>query len=265
MLTIREILAYLCVKYHGSWEDIRKAIAGKERVDEEEAKEALSSLHFNYVTLIDDNYPDVFKHSYCPPFLFFYKGNLKILSKPKKVSIIGSRDMTSYGKDVLNKLFSEIKALPESADLAVVSGMAKGVDSESERIALKAGIPIVSVLGSGLNTCYPETSKDLFESGEDTHLLISEYPDTEPPNKENFPMRNRLIASLGDALLVIEAKEASGTSITVKFALDNGKEILCVPSSILSEKKLCNELIRDGANVVLEGKDVISALKKPEA
>ena len=263
MLSIRQILAYLCLKYEGEWQKVRDAIGNKEIVEEDTAKNVLASLKDDFVTIIDSDYPDCLKHSFCPPFVVFYRGDFSLMNKKYRLGVIGSRKMTSYGQEVVQKLIKELSLTEEKRDMVVVSGMAKGIDSEAERVALSCSIPAISVLGNGLDICYPPTSSDLFPSPEHKdRLVVSEYPAGVKPVPEHFPKRNRLIAAIIDSLLVVEADIHSGSSITVKMALENGKDVIAVPSSILTDKQLPNSIIHDGAGVCLSADDIIMSLRK---
>jgi DNA processing protein len=261
MISMRQVLIYFSVKYGGDWDRIREAISRKERVSDEEALAAIKDIRSNTVTLIDEDYPLFLKQSFCPPFVLYYKGNLQLTAAKCKLGVIGSRDISDYGEKTIDKLIPETASLLKEA--VVISGMAKGVDSEAERKALACHLPTISVLGCGIDVCYPSSSQDVYGADKSSNLLISEYPDGTKPQKEFFPQRNRIIAGLLDALLIIEADEKSGTAITVKYALEAGKDIICVPSSILTSKQLCNALIKDGAGLVTCGADIAAALSKP--
>jgi DNA processing protein len=261
MVTMRDILVYLSVSFLGDWGKIREALVNKIKVSDEEVMKVVGGVKNSYITLIDDDYPPCLKNVYRPPFVLYFKGNREVLNTKYKLGCIGSRDCSDYGVTSAGKVLKE--ALAGEKDLAVVSGMAKGIDSECERMAMTEKRRIISVLGCGLNVCYPSDSKDVYEySSGENGLLISEYPNDVKPEKENFPMRNRIIAGLIDSLLVVEASLMSGTAITVKMALEGGKDILCIPSPITSEKNLTNELIKDGAEICLSGEDILSSLKR---
>jgi DNA processing protein len=262
MLTMREVLVYFSLKYQGDWLQIRNAIANREKVTDEEAQEVLKKVTSLTMTLIDDNYPFYLKQAYRPPFVLFYKGEINLLSSPYKLGVIGSRNNTEYGAKCIEKLLGELNAA--QSGITVISGMARGIDSLAEREAIQLGMNVVSVLGSGVDICYPDSSSDVygFSSNSPKGLLISEYPDGVQPLAEHFPARNRIIASLIDSLLIVEAAEKSGTSITAKLALEENKDILCVPSSILGENQFTNELIKDGAIMCMDGKDLFDSLSR---
>lgn len=138
----------------------------------------------------------------------------------------------------------------------IISGMALGVDAISHRTAIYNGGKTIAVLGSGINYPYPKRNRDIYDVLKENHLVISEYPGSLPPKKEYFPIRNRLIAGLSKRLLVTEAKLKSGTMITVNYALNQGKDVYAVPSSLDSENIGCNHLIQLGASLFLNVDDL---------
>ena len=260
MISMRQVLIYLSLKYKGDWRGIRDAIANKERVIDGEALPLLASLKENTITLLDDDYPLNLKQAFRPPFVLYYRGNKKLLSERHKLGIIGSRENSEYAAKAIETIVGSVAE--KEPDVVLISGMAKGCDFLAEQSALKHKLRTVSVLGNGLDICYPSSSKEVYEADKENNLLISEYPCGVEPASEHFPERNRLIASLIDSLLIGEGEERSGTAITVRFALDEGKDILCLPTGIFSHKNLCNLLIRDGAYLCMNGEDVLQSLHK---
>jgi len=176
------------------------------------------------------------------------------------LSVIGSRRMSAYGKRVCEQLIEGLAGYP----IAIVSGLALGLDSVAHESALKASLPTIAVLPSGLgeSVIYPAThrplAKRILESG---GALISEYGASEKPREWSFAARNRIVAGLSRATLVIEAAERSGTSITTRLALDYNRDVLAVPHPIGSESGLgTNSLIRSGATLIRSTKDILEAL-----
>lgn len=261
MLTMREVLIYFSVKYNGDWEKIKNALVVKEIVTEADGKEVLSKIPCKTLTFIDSNYPECLKQAYRPPFVLYYEGNVELLTARKKLGVIGSRRNSSYGEEVTNKLISGIAE--KNGGFTVVSGMANGIDSIAERCAINSGLNIISILGSGIDVCYPASSKDIYEySKTDKGLLLSELPPKNKPIGSNFPMRNRILSGIIDTLLIVEAKQRSGTSITARLSLEDNKDILCVPRDITSPYKLTNCLIREGAISCLSPEDIIEAMDR---
>ena len=184
--------------------------------------------------------------------MLFYYGDISWTHIPKyrPIAVIGSRKCSEYGVNATRKIVSEI-----ADEFPILSGLALGIDAIAAEETIKAGGKTIAVIGSGLDICYPSENKELYKVIKENHLLISEYPDGTPPNPDSFPMRNRIIAGLADTVIVTEAGFRSGTSITVNFALMEGKNILCVPYPLNSEST-CNRLIKEGAFMVENGQDV---------
>lgn len=251
----REILIYLSLKYEGDWDDIYKHIDNKLPLDDEEAEELLKGVKSNFITILDENYPIELKNIRHPPFVLYYYGDITLLDGiDKNIAVIGSRDCSEYGTKMTNILVKDI-----CARYAIVSGMARGIDTIAAECSINNGGRTIAVLGSGIDYPYPLRNKKLYETIKKNHLVISEYPGECLPKPSTFPCRNRLIAALCRALLVTEAYERSGTLITVDFAYGQ-KDVLCVPYRG-DENSACNELIKQGAYLVQTGQDIIEALE----
>ncbi len=255
-LNAKTILLFLSLKYKGDWESIYEAIRKKEKFSREEALEAEKNIKCNVLAITDDEYPEALKSCFKPPFILYYYGDLNCIQKECRcVSYIGSREASSYGK----KMAEEISGELASRNYTIVSGMAKGIDGAATRAALNAGGKAVGVLGSGIDVCYPMENQDIYDRLKREGLLISEYPPGVKPNKDNFPLRNRIIASLSKLTIVGEADKKSGTLITVGYALEGGKEVGCLPYRA-DENSACNTLIRDGASMITCIDDVLNLL-----
>ncbi len=175
--------------------------------------------------------------------------------------VVGPRHYTEYGKMVCEKLISELAGHP----ICIVSGLAFGIDSIAHRAALRAKLPTIAFPGSGLDETiiYPQShihlAKDILENG---GALISEFEDNFGIHKFMFPQRNRLIAGIADAVLIIEAREKSGTTITARLATDYDREVCAVPGSIFSQNsEVTHRLIKSGARVVTSANDILEALR----
>lgn len=194
-----------------------------------------------------------------PPEWLFLKGGLPPEETPS-VSIIGSRNASSYGLRMAEYFSQELGR----RNVPVISGLAAGVDCAAQAAAVTAGGKAYAVLGCGVNICYPAENYELFrglsENGEGG--VISEYPPDSPPVKMHFPERNRIIAALGDILLVMESRgPKSGSQITVTQALDQGKTVFALPGRITDPlSRGCNELIRDGAFILTTPSDLLRYL-----
>lgn len=224
------------------------------------ASQDLNKLYTDYkqrgirwLTLLDVRYPDDLRQIHAPPILLFYKGEVGLLQR-KKLSIVGSRKSTWYGRAVLRRL------LPTCVpDYVIVSGLARGVDTYAHKETLRLGGSTIAVLASGLNQVYPSENSALQTEIGTHHLLLSEHPVHRRPLKHHFPMRNRLLAGLSDAVIVIEAEARSGSVMTAHSALDEGREVFCVPGNITSPLSAgANHLIQEGAHCLYD----VSLLKE---
>lgn len=201
-------------------------------------------------------YPAILKEIKNYPAELFYKGNIDIL-KRRCVSIVGSRGTTSYGRNTAVKIAGNAA----EAGLAVVSGMARGIDTCAHRGALDAGGDTVAVLGCGVDICYPAENKKLKECIEKDGLVISEYPPGTGPQKYHFPQRNRIISGLSELTVVVQAGNSSGALITAELAAEQGRDVCAVPGNIDSQYNMGNnKLIKDGAFPVINVRDVLELM-----
>jgi DNA processing protein len=256
MIKGRDIIIFLAVKYKGDWNAIYQAIKQKELVEEPDVKQALASIKCHVVTIIDEDYPEALKKIYKPPFVLFYYGDLGLAHMMEKsIAVIGSRLPSSYGQTMTKKITHEL--IEEG--LIIVSGLAKGIDATAHQTTLQYGGKTIAILGSGIENCYPKENLTLYEAIKEGHLLLSEYPHYALPDKQNFPWRNRIIAGLSNGVFVAEAKQKSGTLITVGYALYLGKDVYVLPHQANTDNST-NQLIKDGAILVESGKDILEQL-----
>lgn len=209
------------------------------------------------ITIWDSNYPNLLREIYDPPVILFVKGSLKEFDN-LCFAVVGSRKVTDYGRRVTEKFSYELASL----GITIVSGMARGVDSLAHRSALKADGRTVAVLGSGLLRIYPPENRALAEEIAERGALISEFFPEEPPKRENFPRRNRIISGMSIGVLVTEASLKSGALITATYALEQGREVFAVPGNINSENSQgTNSLIKRGAKLVQSVEDILEEIK----
>ena len=176
------------------------------------------------VNLCDKNYPEALKNIYDPPITLFYKGDIK-LANTDCVSIVGSRNASTYGKETSFKIGNDLA----KKGYTVVSGLAQGIDAEAHKGALDTKGKTIAVVGTGLDMVYPLENSRLCKKIEEEGLVLSEYVVGTKPNAMNFPARNRIISGLSDNLIVVEAALRSGALITVDLALEQGKNVYAVP------------------------------------
>ncbi len=220
--------------------------------------EKANELGAEIVTYIDERYPEKLKNIYQPPAVLYVLGNADILNDIIFTGMVGARRSDSYGIRMAETIAAQIG----QTGVGVVSGGAIGIDAASHRGALRAKAPTVAVLGSGLDKLYPKENIKLFEEIiENGGAVISEYPFGTEPLAGNFPRRNRIIAGLSTALVVVRAAKRSGSLITAGQALDGGVTVFSVPGNI--DDRLSggtNELIRDGAIPLLSPMEVVDEL-----
>jgi DNA processing protein len=205
----------------------------------------------------DSAYPQLLRELHDPPSVLHVRGEESRLLAEPSVAIVGARSCSSYGAQVARELARELTR----AGIVVVSGLARGIDGEAHRGALEAGGATVAVLGCGIDRDYPAAHASLARRITETGLIVSEYPPGTEPAPWRFPARNRIIAGLSRATVVVEARERSGALITADFALELGREVFAVPGEITAALSAgTNHLIRQGAAPLLSPDDVLGAL-----
>jgi len=209
------------------------------------------------VTLADSEYPQALLDQEDPPLLLYAKGRLALFNQPA-VSIVGSRNATRQG-EANAEAFAEALS---GAGIAVVSGLALGIDAAAHRGALKGSASTIAVIGTGPDRIYPARNQDLARTIAEYGLIVSEFPVGMPPLAANFPRRNRVIAGLGLGCLVVEAAERSGSLITARLAAEAGRDVFAIPGSIHSPlSRGCHALIRQGAKLVESAQDILEELR----
>lgn len=199
-------------------------------------------------------YPRRLKAIYDPPIVLYYRGTLPDFDKLPTIGVVGTRHPSVYGRQAAKRLGGEIAA----AGGLVVSGLAEGIDGAAMEAALSAGFPAVGVLGCGADVVYPRKHKALFQETERLGCILSEYAPGSPPLGWHFPRRNRIISGLSCGVLVVEAPERSGSLLTAKHALEQGRDVFVVPGNVDMESfRGSNRLLRSGAIAVSSGRDVM--------
>ena len=236
----------------------------KHQVEPDKLLENLNREKIKTLTIDDSAYPKLLKQIYDPPLLLYYRGDLDATSD-FSLAIVGTRKFTAYGQQVTEKITRELIA----NGLAIVSGLALGIDTLAHLAAMDASGRTIAVLGSGLDrqNIYPSQNRYLADKIQ-AHggLILSEYPLGTMPLKHHFPQRNRLISGMSLGTLVIEAGEKSGSIITAMHALDQNRDVFAVPGNIYSAYSAgTNSLIKLGAKLVSGAKDIIESLNLAEA
>ncbi|GAA5164405.1 DNA-processing protein DprA [Viridibacterium curvum] len=208
------------------------------------------------LTLADSVFPQALLQTADPPTLLYAKGRVALLNTPG-LAVVGSRNATAQGLSNA-EAFSRVLA---EAGLAVVSGLALGIDTAAHQGALAARGPTVAVVGTGADRIYPARNASLARRIAEEGLLISEFALGTPSAAHNFPRRNRIIAGLSRGVLVVEAAVGSGSLITARLATEQGREVFAIPGSIHSPlSKGCHQLIKQGAKLVESAQDVLEEL-----
>jgi DNA processing protein len=208
------------------------------------------------VPISDAAYPARLREIFDPPIVLFARGRLELL-KSILLGVVGTRRPTAYGMAAAERLSADLA----QAGLAIVSGMARGVDTAAHRAALDVGGETVAVFGCGVDLVYPAENRKLALEIAEKGLIVSEFPMGSPAYPQNFPIRNRIISGVGVGVLVVEGAQYSGSAITAKMALDQQREVFAVPGNITSKMSWGpNLLIKQGAKLVQEWNDVLVEL-----
>jgi DNA processing protein len=217
----------------------------------------LRALGFRFVARSDAAFPPLLDRIHDPPPGLFLRGDAEtdLLSRPA-VAVVGARACSAYGRQVARSIGRDLAA----AGLVVVSGLARGIDADAHRGALESGGPTVAVLGCGIDRDYPAANRELARQIGAAGLVVSEYAPGVEPAPWRFPARNRIVAGLCAATVVVEARERSGALITADFALEEGREVFAVPGEITSALSAgTNALLRLGANPLTRAGDVLES------
>lgn len=232
------------IKHFSAWENVKKQI------------ELLRMEDARIVTFDSPEYPAMLRQIDDAPAVLFVKGQIQDEDR-FAIAIVGSRQTTSYGRLVAERLSSELAI----AGFTIVSGMARGIDTISHMGSLQSGGRTIAVLGSGIDKVYPPENRSLMERIARSGYVVSEYPFGTDPSRENFPRRNRLISGLSLGVVVVEAAVGSGALITARSALEQNREVFAVPANINSPTSAgTNELIKSGAKLIQKSDDIIEEL-----
>lgn len=229
--------------------------AGRKRYDR------LRERGISFLPYWDSAYPSRLKNIVDAPVALYQKGRLPEDAQ-KAVAIIGARECSGYGRETARCFAAGLAR----AGVTIISGMARGVDGIAGEAALEVGGSSVAVLGCGVDICYPPENKKLYERLEREGCLLSEYPPGTQPAAALFPPRNRIISGLADLVLVTEARDKSGTLITVDMALEQGRDVFAVPGRITDScSRGCNRLIGNGAGAAISVPQLLEVLQMPFA
>lgn len=244
--------------FPGLSENTRALLEKKDLYAASRIVEACEKYQINIITYHDEQYPNVLREIQDPPVLLYYQGTLPDWNKYLSIGIVGTRKMTAYGLHFAYKIAYEMT----SADTIVISGMASGIDGVAAAAAIAAKGKTVAILGSGLDCAYPSHHRRLKDLIVKNGAVLSEYPPGTKIKPYHFPIRNRLISGISQGTLVVEAGVGSGSLITARLAKKQGREIYAIPANVGSDvAEGTNELLREGASMILESEDVLERYK----
>jgi DNA processing protein len=251
LVGLLRILGVPPAKHHGLADEARSAAAA--------ALASGAGLGIAAVAWFDPRYPALLNCVNDPPPVVWARGEAAVLARPA-VAIVGSRAATTYAIEVGARLAGELAA----RGIVVVSGLARGVDSAAHQGCLDAGGPTIAVLGSGVDHIYPPEHESLAETIASTGVVVSELGPGARPLPEHFPLRNRIISGISLAVVVVEASEKSGSLITARCAMEQGRDVMAVPGSVLTGRNRGSHgLLKDGAKVVETADDILEELGWP--
>lgn len=236
---------------------VESLLAVRRELNPQVELEQVIARGYDVYTWDDTNYPANLRMTPQPPPILYARGQIKRQDE-LAVAIVGTRQISSYGREVAHLLGSELA----QHGVTIVSGLAIGVDAIAHQAALDAGGRTIAVLGSGIDQIYPLTNSKLARRIIEQGALVSEYPLGTKPEASNFPPRNRIISGLSLAVVVVEAAKRSGALITARFAAEQGRDVLAVPGSILNpSSEGCNQLIQDGAMPIVSANGLLERLQ----
>jgi len=228
----------------------------KDKLNLEEELERVERAEARVITWEDKEYPPQLEHIYAPPPILYIRGEIRPQDE-WAVAVVGTRRPTAYGRAATQRL---VQALVRHG-LTIVSGLARGIDTEAHLACLEAGGRTIAVLGSGIDVIYPSEHRHIAARIAENGAIITECPVGTAPAGKNFPVRNRIISGMSLGTLITEAPERSGALITAGYALEEGREVFAVPGSIFSPQSFeTNRLIQRGAKLVATVEDILEEL-----
>ncbi len=211
----------------------------------------------NFITFEDERYPKSLKNLEDFPLMLYYRGNLENINFDKTLAVVGSRNASESAKlNVKNLIQGFI-----NTDIVIISGLASGIDAAAHQNALLNNLKTIAVIGSGLKYKYPSQNEKLYNEIEEKGLIFSEYPYEFQALPQNFPQRNRIVTGLSKGVIIAEARIKSGAMISARFALEQGKELMCIPGNISNPNtEGIYKLIKNGASIVTEPDDILNVM-----
>jgi len=233
-------------------------ISKKKGVNPEQTLELVLKKGINILTYDDERYPYMLRQISNPPMTLYYKGDLFSCNLDRTVAFVGSRKASYEGKESVKRVISNLA----NTDICIVSGLATGIDAISHKSAIENNLKTIGVIASGLDHIYPSGNKALYEQIENGNgAVVTEYYPTFEPLQFRFPQRNRIVTGLSYGTVVGEAAIKSGALISANLALEQGRELMCIPGAINNiNTEGIYKLLKDGATMVTKGEDILNAL-----
>jgi DNA processing protein len=240
---------------------IEQIMSQKGAISPQEVLAKYLQINSDFWTPVDREYPRLLLEIPSPPPILYYRGIVDLaenLGNKPAIAIVGTRYPTRYGRDWTRKLSRTLT----KQGFTIVSGMAAGIDTEAHQACLEAGGRTIAVLGTGIDIVYPHNNSQLYHKIQQQGLVLSEYPPGTKPDKKNFPPRNRIIAGLSRAVLIMEAPQRSGALITARYANEFCRDVYVLPGSLDNEQALgCLNLLNNGAHVILGENELLEMLE----
>ena len=234
----------------------QEIVAARPRVDPDDELKRLQQAGVRVLTWHDSEYPARLKEISDPPPVLYVKGSF-LPADERALAVVGTRSPTSYGREAAANLTADLA----KNGITIVSGLARGIDGIAHRAALDSGGRTIAVVANGLDIYYPREHEQLSRQIQDQGAVVSEYPLGVRPDPRGFPRRNRLISGMSLGTLVVEAAEGSGARWTVYHALEQDREVFCVPGSIFSPaSRFTNRMIQEGAKLASSHTDILEEL-----
>ena len=231
------------------------------KTTKEQAEQIVADCEKNGIGIMtwdDESYPAMLRHIYNPPCVLFYRGDVSLLHEQVILTVVGARKASDYSRKAANFLCSDLAR----HGVLIASGCALGIDAAAHWAAVNVGKPTIGVMGCGVDFDYPKENRQLKERIVQNGLLLSEYFPGTNPYPAHFPARNRILAGIGEAVLVVEAGEQSGSLITANLACEQGKQVFCVPPADIFDKRYAGAIrfLRDGAYPAFDMMDILYSL-----
>lgn len=227
-------------------------------VNPEECLSYIKKNDIDFITYEDERYPFLLRNIFDPPMTLFMAGDIERCNLDKTIAVVGSRKASEQSKAVLTEIISELR----NSDICIVSGLATGIDTTAHEAAIQNNLTTIAVIGGGFENLYPASNRNLFNSIKEKYgAVLSEYWPTAEPIAWRFPQRNRIVSGISKGTLVAEAALKSGALITANLALEQGRELMCIPGAISNPNTQgIYKLLKNGASMVTSAEDILNTM-----